>query len=209
MEDKKQTKKAVVGAYSMLSIFFGGLIAIILLQIGLFLIGIFTPEFLPTHPIGMEVTMNPREVEVWTDQSSKYSVFGIEGVLTIFEPSAVVFICSNLIPISLYVSLLVIVFLIRKIIGTIHSGNPFTIVNGKRIRIISLLIIFIPLFIALLRYVIKLNLPANLAINGMKITMHAFQFDFVSTLTLGLIIMAIGEIFVAGAKLKEENELTV
>lgn len=209
MEEKKKTRSAVVGAYSMLSIFFGGLIAITLLQIGLFLLGIFTPgEFLPAFS-GMEVTMNPNEVEVWTDQSSKYSVFGIEGILTVYEPNMPVFICSNLIPISVYASLLVIVFMIRKIIGTIQSENPFTVKNGNRIRIISLLIIFVPLFVALLRYIIKLSLPANLTINGMGIAMHAFRFDFMSTLTVGLIVMAIGEVFIAGAKLKEENELTV
>lgn len=209
MEEKKKTRSAVVGAYSMLSIFFGGLIAITLLQIGLFLLGIFTPgEFLPAFS-GMEVTMNPNEVEVWRDQSSKYSVFGFEGILTVYEPGMAIFICSNLIPISVYASLLVIVFMIRKIIGTIQSGNPFTVKNGNRIRIISLLIIFVPLFAALLRYIIKLSLPENLTINGMGIAMHAFRFDFMSTLTVGLIVMAIGEVFIAGAKLKEENELTV
>lgn len=209
MEEKKKTGTAVVSAYSMLSIFSGGLIAITLLQIGLFLLGIFTPgEFLPAFS-GMEVTMYPNEVEVWTDQSSKYSVFGIEGILTVFEPNMPVFICSNLIPISVYASLLAVVFLIRKIIGTIHKGNPFTVKNGNRIRIISLLIIFVPLFVALLRYIIKVNLPDDLAINGMGIAMHAFRFDFMTTLTLGLIVMAIGEVFVAGAKLKQENDLTV
>lgn len=210
MEEKKKTGTSVVGAYSMLSIFFGGLIAITLLQIGLFLLGIFSSGgFLPTSPNGMEVTLNPNEVEVWTDQSSKYSVFGIEGILTVFEPNMPVFICSNLIPISVYASLLAIVFMIRKIIGTIHKGNPFTVKNGNRIRIISLLIIFVPLFVALLRYIIKVNLPDDLAINGMGIAMHAFRFDFMTTLTLGLIVMAIGEVFVAGAKLKQENDLTV
>ncbi|MBI1937215.1 MAG: DUF2975 domain-containing protein [Ignavibacteriales bacterium] len=210
MKEKKKTGTAVVSAYSLLSIFFGGLIAITLLQIGLFLLGIFSPgRFLPTFPNGMEVTLNPNEVEVWTDQSSKYSVFGIEGILTVYEPNMPVFICSNLIPISVYASLLVIVFLIRKIIGTINRGSPFTVKNGNRIRIISMLIIFVPLFVVLLRYIIKLSLPADLTINGMGIAMHAFRFDFISTLTLGLIVMAIGEVFVAGAKLKEENGLMV
>lgn len=210
MGDSKQTKKVVVSAYSMLSIFFGGLIAIILLQIGLFLFDIFTPgEFLPTNVLGMEVYMYPSEIEVWTDQSSKYSVHGIEGILTVYEPDAAVFICSNLIPLSVYASLLIIVFLIRKIIGTIHMGNPFTKENGKRIRMISLLIIFMPVWITLLRYVVKLNLPEGLTINGMEISMHAFRFDFISVLTIGLIVLAIGEVFVAGAKLKEESELTV
>lgn len=210
MSEKKNTKNLVVSAYSMLSIFFGGLIAIVLFQIGLFLFDILTPgEFFPTNVLGMEVSMYPEEIEVWKDQTSKYSVFGIEGILTVYEPNAAVFICSNLIPISLYVSLLVIVILIRKIIGTIHVGNPFTKENGIRIRIISMLIIFLPVWIVLLRYIIKFNLPENLTINGMGIYMHAFRFDFISTLTIGLVVMAIGEVFITGAKLKEESELTV
>ena len=144
MGTSDNSQKAIKGTYSLLSIVFGGMIALLLLQTFFFAYDLFTPKsFIPAF-WGLNVTLSPQEFDLLEKGLAKYSIVGMEGSLVIYDPGFWIALLSHIIPFIIIGSLSTVVYLLRKMIRTIYDGQPFIVENGKRMRKIALLIILVP-----------------------------------------------------------------
>ncbi|MDR3609322.1 MAG: DUF2975 domain-containing protein [Ignavibacteriaceae bacterium] len=102
------------------------------------------------------------------------------------------------------------IILLRKIVNTVIAGDPFVPQNGKRLRIISLIIIFLPIIIQLNVWV-----ATKQAISALQYPRWGIRFDFldnsslITYIVIGIFVFIVSEVFRIGISLKEEQELTV
>ncbi|MEN8138144.1 MAG: DUF2975 domain-containing protein [Bacteroidota bacterium] len=107
---------------------------------------------------------------------------------------------------QLFIFMLIIHYL-RELFKNMGNNNFFIIQNGEFIKKISYLVIAIDVVPNLLYYFINLHIKNTLNLEGI-IFKSKFNFDF-HTILLGLLILAISQVFFEGNKLREENELTI
>ncbi len=100
-----------------------------------------------------------------------------------------------------------IVFWLKKIFKSLETGNFFIRKNGIYIKKIAYAVIGITLLPALIDYFVNLQLVDVLKIEGV-IFKARLSFDFRS-LFLALLIFVIAKVFIKGAEIKEENDLTI
>ncbi len=100
-----------------------------------------------------------------------------------------------------------IVLWLKKIFKSLETGNFFIRENGIYIKKIAYAVIGISLLPALIDYFINLQLVDALKIEGV-IFKARLSFDFRS-LFLALLIFVIAKVFIKGAEIKEENDLTI
>jgi hypothetical protein len=102
------------------------------------------------------------------------------------------------------------IILLRKIVNTVINGDPFIPENGKRLRIISLIVIFLPLIIQLIVWFVTKH-----AISKLQFPSWGIRFDFldnsslITYIAIGIFVFIVSEVFRIGISLKEEQELTV
>jgi hypothetical protein len=102
------------------------------------------------------------------------------------------------------------IILLRKIVNTVITGDPFIPQNGKRLRIISLIVIFLPLIIQLIVWFVTKH-----AISKLQFPNWGIRFDFldnsslITYIAIGIFVFIVSEVFRIGNSLKEEQELTV
>ena len=100
-----------------------------------------------------------------------------------------------------------IVFWLRKILNVSEADALFTKKNGEYITKIAYAVLGIALLPAIINYYINLEVVQHLKIE--HITFKArLNIDF-RTLFLAMLIFIIAKVFVKGAELKEENDLTI
>jgi hypothetical protein len=99
-----------------------------------------------------------------------------------------------------------ILFHLRKIFSELPANSPFTYQNYKSIRFIAFLTIVSACGLQILKTVVSFFLSAKYAI---EVKLNIGTPSILTFLILGLIILAISEIFNHGIKLKEEQDLTV
>ncbi len=100
-----------------------------------------------------------------------------------------------------------IVLWLKKIFKSLETGNFFIRENGIYIKKIAYAVIGISLLPPLIDYFINLQLVDALKIEGV-IFKARLSFDFRS-LFLALLIFVIAKVFIKGAEIKEENDLTI
>jgi hypothetical protein len=100
-----------------------------------------------------------------------------------------------------------ITFLLRKIFDSLTANNPFVVENAHRLRQIALLIIMIAPLTFMRDSFVNWYLRQNFVLEGSSIQTH-LTIDL-KTIFIGLLLLIIAEIFRIGARLKEEQELTV
>ncbi len=123
-----------------------------------------------------------------------------------------------ILPVSLYVLLrqlmhLFMVFLLRKFFATLQETGPFILQNAIRIRWMGWLIVGAELLRNLVAYLAMFHLKSKVIMQGASIS-HASFWLHLSELRLdiifvGVVVLLIAEIFRLGAKMKEEQDLTV
>lgn len=109
-----------------------------------------------------------------------------------------------------YALALLIMYHLRGFLESLKTGNPFIKKNAGKIRIIGLYIIGVEILRFLSVFGFILYLKNKISITGSWIYWDSFKSHFdPGTLFLGFVILVIAEIFRLGAKLKEEQELTI
>ncbi|MDR3625509.1 MAG: hypothetical protein P4L45_01670, partial [Ignavibacteriaceae bacterium] len=86
---------------------------------------------------GLPVDILMRNNRVLIDSSKQIYVGDIKGSILLFNPSNLIAIYSCLYTVFIWLCLSYIIYLMRKIIGTIIAGNPFVLQNRTRLRIIG------------------------------------------------------------------------
>ncbi|MFD3000358.1 DUF2975 domain-containing protein [Pontibacter toksunensis] len=130
------------------------------------------------------------------------------GKLTFNHQSSKQIIGFNLV--SMWVSFsisLTITYLLRRLFRSLTQNDPFIVENAQRLRLIAFLIMLIPLTSFVHDFIVNWFLKQNFLIDGSGIRAH-LNIDL-KTLFVGLVVLVIAEIFRVGARLKEEQELTV
>ena len=103
---------------------------------------------------------------------------------------------------------LLIIFHLRKIFATIVSGDPFSMENSKRIRLIGWAVIVASVLKALLSFLIGLYFSTLINLPGLTLTAN-MRLEDLSGVFVGVIILILAEVFQHGARLQEESNLTV
>jgi len=103
---------------------------------------------------------------------------------------------------------LLIIYQLRKIFATLVDETPFTIENSRRITIIGLAIIAATILKAVLTALIGLYFASLINLPGLGINANIRLEDFGGVL-IGIIILVLAEVFRHGARLQEEQDLTV
>ncbi len=103
---------------------------------------------------------------------------------------------------------LLIVFHLRKIFSTIAGGDPFSMENSKRIRVIGWTVIAASVLKALLSFFLGLYFSTLVDLPGLVLTANLRLTDF-GGVFVGITILILAEVFQHGARLQEESNLTV
>jgi hypothetical protein len=102
---------------------------------------------------------------------------------------------------------IVIIYLLQKIFSNLKNGDFFVRENGIFIRKIAIIVLLLAVIPAIVNFILNHYLTNNIYIQG--ITFKAsFNFDFTTTF-LALLIFVIAQVFIKGAELKEDNDLTI
>ncbi len=211
----KAKKNSSFFAYSLLSIGFGMTLAGTALSVVLPIIFSISHIEMPSW-VGLQVRLEPIAKSISSVIKNGYVIGGIEGKLTMVNPTTMVMILSNIIPVLILSSMSYGIYLLRKIIKNVYEGNHFDIANVKNMRLIALLMIIVPHVQVLLQNIIIAALPKGLIIDGMKVStilagpINIFPVSVMPEYILfGLIVFVFAEVFKEGKHLKEENDLTV
>ena len=211
----KTKKNSSFFAYSLLSIGFGMTLAGTVLSVVLPIIFSISHIEMPSW-VGLQVRLEPIAKSISSVIKNGYVIGGIEGKLTMVNPTTMVMILSNIIPVLILSSMSYGIYLLRKIIKNVYEGNHFDIANVKNMRLIALLMIIVPHVQVLLQNIIIAAMPKGLIIDGMKVStilagpINIFPVSVMPEyIVFGLIVFVFAEVFKEGKHLKEENELTV
>jgi len=109
---------------------------------------------------------------------------------------------------------LIVLHQLRKFLSSLKTGYPFIKDNARRIKIIGVAIVGQQLIIMVWNLGISRYLSKAITVPLMKVNMYwesisEMLMQSFGDIILGLIVIAIAEIFRLGAKLSEESELTV
>jgi hypothetical protein len=103
---------------------------------------------------------------------------------------------------------LLIIFHLRKIFTTIAGGDPFSMQNSKRIRVIGWSVVAVSVLKALLSFFLGLYFSTLIDLPGLTLIANMRLEDF-GGVFVGVIILILAEVFQHGARLQEESNLTV
>ncbi len=96
---------------------------------------------------------------------------------------------------------------LREILKTVSAGDPFVDSNAKRVRWIGLVLIIATFVEAFADFAVFGYADVTFVTEGFDLDAH-FSLDFIQ-LIAGLCVLVIAEVFRQGAKLREEQSLTV
>jgi len=117
--------------------------------------------------------------------------------------------------IFVFVSIVIAVFIfiliqLRNFLETLEDGDPFTMENARRIRIIGLVIIGSELGIKLAMIGSAAIIDSAVRIEGARLVWGELLSAFsLPSIFLGFVVLIIAEIFRLGVKMREEQELTI
>ena len=112
----------------------------------------------------------------------------------------------------LKVALLVITILItlwlKKLFTNIEEGRPFSQENSRLVRWIGLGLMSIVLFNIIKAFIYKLYITSAISLSGATFDFYDFSFDS-DVFLMGLVVLALAEIFRAGNEYKSDSESIV
>ncbi|RDV15904.1 DUF2975 domain-containing protein [Pontibacter diazotrophicus] len=130
------------------------------------------------------------------------------GKLTFSHQSSKQIIGFNLLSMWIAFSIsLTVTYLLRKLFKSLTQNDPFVVENAQRLRLIAFLIMLEPVTSFAHDAFVNWFIQHNFLLDGSGIRAH-LSIDL-KTLFVGLIVLVIAEIFRIGARMKEEQELTV
>ncbi|MEW5784574.1 MAG: DUF2975 domain-containing protein [Bacillota bacterium] len=102
---------------------------------------------------------------------------------------------------------LLVIYQLRKIFATLVDETPFTSNNVRRIRFSGAAVIAGTLLKALLNTLIGVYFSKVVHLPGLELN-YNYKIDFIG-IFLGLVILILAEVFRQGARLQEDQDLTV
>ena len=108
---------------------------------------------------------------------------------------------------SFIVPAFVILHLLRRLMRTVAEGAPFQIANVKRIRAIGWMVVGFEILFGIAAFLLELSISDQVIARG--ITLNADFSVNASVVMLGLVIVALAEVFRYGADLQVDSDLTV
>lgn len=103
--------------------------------------------------------------------------------------------------------LMVVIYQLRNILGTLAAGSPFVAANASRIRFIGWAVIVGEVLQAFVEFMGQIIVKATFEATGVTFG-WTFGMSF-QTLFWGFVILAVAEVFRLGVELREEQSLTV
>jgi len=103
--------------------------------------------------------------------------------------------------------LLFVIHQLRMVFRSLVDGNPFSLENASRIRLIGLFFIFGEIAVSMLVFVCQLYVESALDTSGLTID-PGLDIEL-SPIFGGLVLLVIAEVFRLGTKLQEDRDLTV
>jgi hypothetical protein len=102
---------------------------------------------------------------------------------------------------------LYVIFLVRGVVATVITGNPFVPENARRIRLIGMIVIAAGIVGPFAEYVAARAVLARITIEGITLSPPApFRTD---PILAGLLVWVLAAVFERGAALEKEQSLTV
>lgn len=206
---KKHKSRSITFIYSNLSILYGCAIALTGMVVIMQIVGLFLKFPFPTA-MGFPVNVtfaNPGMTTPIVDGVSLNP--GLSGSLLVFRPSRIISLYSCIYSTIVWGGMAYILFLIRKIVMTVYSGNPFVAENARRMRIVAIVIIFAPLLLDVLSRFAVSSLLQGRSFPGLVLMNHGIGEQNSILIPFGLLLFVISEVFRIGVTLKEENDLTI
>ncbi len=195
--------KTILDVAFYLTLVFGTLISIALITLP-----VLESEYLTRNPT-VFFELEPTTYQVWSEElgienaeisaaRGSIEIQGVSRTRTLIELGLAL----------LVVGVVALVFAnLREIFKTLKKEDPFVRANAGRIRFIGFAIIFGEIGRALLVFGEALELKRDFTTVGL--TLRAmFELELVPVLE-GLVLLVIAEVFRLGAKMKEEQDLTV
>ena len=196
------------GTYGMLSIALGGTIAMLLVQIVLFIYCLIKGEPV-LSPFAFPVNIFMINNHYFANDTKDIYLGNITGQVLFFKPSLALQIYAGVYTILIWAAVSYIVFLVRKIIRSVVDGNPFIKENGKRLRIAGAVVILVPIILWISRISIASQIITSINIENVKLAATGLTDITYLCIGAGMFLIVLSEVFRIGTSLKEENELTV
>ena len=102
---------------------------------------------------------------------------------------------------------LYIVFTLRRMIGTVITGDPFTDMNVRRMRTIGVLLLAVGVVGPVLEYLVVRALLARIPVSGLAVS--APLDAQTSVILIGLLLIVLSTVFARGVELERDRSLTV
>jgi hypothetical protein len=200
---KKVKNLSAKTIYSLLSFALGVYILLIGCNMALLIYSFFSPRAIDPFA-KIPVLLNFQNHLKWS------GIVDTHGSLLMFDsfPSVKIFLsfCNILV---MFGSVFVIL-LLRKIIKTVIAGDPFIPLNGKRLKLMALIIFPLPFVIQLISWIVTKQVISQLQFPDIALGFDFLENGKLSThLITSLFFFVISEVFRIGSSLKEEQELTV
>jgi hypothetical protein len=157
-------------------------------------IGLFTEDSVPdviesnlvVQSMGLEIEFSSEIVEPITKLTFMFTILSIAPLLVL---------------------IVLIIYQLRKIFETLVNENPFVEDNAKRLKNIGIFVILTSIVQTILQSYVGKNLVQAIRSPHVQIR-TMIEFDMV-VIFLGVIFIVLAEVFKIGAKMKEEQDLTV
>jgi hypothetical protein len=158
---------------------------------------------------GLTVNLFPTDFNTFASYPDKIRINNISGSVLFYEPSFGINLYSGLYNLVIWLLIAYILYLLLKIIRTTLNGNPFVMQNVIRLRIIGFIIMVAPSALHSISTFFVNHFIQNIKMENIKLSASDGGPTTVIGIFVGLIFIALQEVFRTGIKLKEENELTV
>lgn len=115
------------------------------------------------------------------------------GSLSLEKPMPELVVLSSMISFSWVALFTYVMFILRKLFQSANDGNPFTIQNGKRIKILAFIVFIAAIVISFFVYASNSFLLNHLEIESVTVSTN-FNLN-IELILLGFVLLAISELF--------------
>jgi hypothetical protein len=208
---KKTKNLSAKTIYSFLSLTLGVYGATFMVVIGMLIYSAFSHNFQP--PVNdIPVFIFIRNPAFLQDINHTADISGFLGSLSLFRAALWIKAFYTISQVISMLSVLYSVVLLRKIVKTVIEGNPFIPKNGKRLKVVALITIIVPLVLQISTFFVTGHITRQLYFAEMTVSPSLMGMGSIGTSTYllaGGFIFVISEVFRIGTSLKEEQDLTV
>ena len=148
---------------------------------------------------------------IWSGKlSDKPEVTAIDGTATLVVPEGYAGSGFLWTANTLFLVLIPLAWLLRKILREVKAGRPFTLENVRRIKYIGYFVLVSVPVNWLVQYLFARNYSSFVRIPGAEVSGGPDFTDFsLNSIFTGLLILVLAQIFDLGVRLQDDSDLTV